>query len=95
MADNIDAYYDDEFKHDLILVLTSINDNLARIGDLIQQNAEDECETEVFKQMYRERLNAQKYRSCDEELYFFARYEQCLFFGEPEGRQKQCYSKPS
>jgi len=27
--------YDDEFKHDLILVLTSINDNLARLGDLI------------------------------------------------------------
>ena len=88
MADNIDAYYGDEFKHDLILVLTSINDNLARIGDLIQQNAEDECETDGYKQRYRDRLDAQKYRSCDEELYFLARYEQGLFFGEPEERQK-------
>ena len=72
----------------MILVLTSINDNLARIGDLIQQNAEDEYETDDYKQRYRDRLNAQQYRSCDEELYFLARYEQSLFFGEPEERQK-------
>ncbi len=66
-----------QFKEDLILILASINNQLARIGDLIQQNAEDTHEGPISCGLYRERLEKNSH-DWDRVDYQFVRDERVI-----------------
>ena len=76
--------YGDEFKHDLILVLTSINDNLARLRDVLLLHEENQSDVLLMKDFPR-RLLEKESEGYDDARYFSDCGNSPFFFcSEPE-----------
>ena len=66
---NLKSSYGDEFKHDLLLVLTSINDNLARLSDVMLLHEENQSDILQMKDFPR-RLIEKESEGYDDSRYF-------------------------
>ncbi len=68
------AYKDSEltFKNELITILAGINNNLVKIGNILQLHEEDKCDGIINRDIYRNDLEKlQDYRHSHEGVPYF------------------------